>query len=280
MGGLDSVNVFATVRTVLDAVERVLRAEIVPEDWPGQPLTPRDELSTSRAFDVVAYTASFAILDALRPEWAEGLKSSPEGGVLHEAFADLVAILAQLSSPAMCGSVVTQTGCDLRAANVSGRLQSSMADTLGVCSLRSACSTLTALDVWEAGGRAKETTRSSREVSAMITSAVYGAIATAFSSLLRAATASRAGPRAVARDPAALLYALGKQALSVLVTACVESKHDKADGAPTLHQFCQRLVDATEQSASKDSAESGAFREALRQELQRRHLLAKDCPHQ
>eukprot|EP00727_Mastigamoeba_balamuthi_P001578 m51a1_g11417 hypothetical protein (716) ;mRNA; r:4544-9569 len=201
-----------------------------------------ETVSTSRAFDVVAHTASYAILDALRPEWAEGLKSSPEGGVLHEAFADLMTILAQLSSPAVCGSVVAQTRCDLRAANVAGRLQSSMADALGVCAMRSACSTLTALDVWDADGRPRETTRSSREVSAMITSAAYGAIATAFSSLLRGAPAGRAGAHGAAVDPAALLYALGKQALSVLVTACVDSKQDKAGGVPTLHQFCQRLL--------------------------------------
>eukprot|EP00727_Mastigamoeba_balamuthi_P013293 m51a1_g8587 hypothetical protein (451) ;mRNA; r:53851-59919 len=141
-----------------------------------------------QAFDVVAHTASYAILDALRPEWAEGLKSSPEGGVLHEAFADIVTILTQLSSPVVCGSVVAQTRCDPRAANVARRLQSSMADALGVCAMRSACSTLTALDVWDADGRARETTRSSREVSAMITSAVYSAVATAFSSMLWAPT--------------------------------------------------------------------------------------------
>eukprot|EP00727_Mastigamoeba_balamuthi_P013290 m51a1_g8584 hypothetical protein (259) ;mRNA; r:34907-44024 len=126
-----------------------------------------------------AHTVSYAILDALRPEWAEGLKDSPKGGVLHEAFADLVTILAQLSSPAVCGFVVAQTHCDLRAANVAGRLQSSLADALGMSAMRSACSTLTALDVWDADGTMRETTTSSREVSAMITSAVYGAIATA-----------------------------------------------------------------------------------------------------
>eukprot|EP00727_Mastigamoeba_balamuthi_P004817 m51a1_g14333 hypothetical protein (250) ;mRNA; f:123575-128427 len=127
-------------------------------------------LSTSRAFDVVAHTVSYAILDALRPEWAEGLsRGIPEGGVLHEAFADLTTILAQLASPAVCGSVVAQTRCGLRAADLVGRLQSTMANALGICALRSACSVLTALDVWDTDGRARETTRSSREVSAMIT---------------------------------------------------------------------------------------------------------------
>eukprot|EP00727_Mastigamoeba_balamuthi_P001589 m51a1_g11427 hypothetical protein (385) ;mRNA; f:2470-7171 len=126
-------------------------------DYAGDGAGP---VSTSRALDVMAHTAGYAVLDALRPAWAQGLAERPEGGVLHEAFADLMALLVALGTPAVCGTVVAQTRCDLHAEVVAQRQQVGMADALRTRQLR-------------------QTARrwGSHEVSAMITCAVWGTIA-------------------------------------------------------------------------------------------------------
>eukprot|EP00727_Mastigamoeba_balamuthi_P003412 m51a1_g13068 hypothetical protein (520) ;mRNA; r:432-3906 len=85
----------------------------------------------SRGVEVVAHTAGYALLDALRPEWAEGVRERPEGGVLHEALADLVALLVPLGSPAVGGAVAAQTRCDVRAAGVAKRMARALADAVG-----------------------------------------------------------------------------------------------------------------------------------------------------
>eukprot|EP00727_Mastigamoeba_balamuthi_P000632 m51a1_g10566 hypothetical protein (1225) ;mRNA; f:28069-33862 len=205
----------------------------------------------SRGVEVVAHTAGYALLDALRPEWAEGVRERPEGGVLHEALGDLVALLVPLGSPAVGGAVAAQTRCDVRAAGVAKRMARALADAVGGSAVRSASSTLTARDVWDvATGQMKKTGSgrlwSSRELSGMITSAVYGAVA---SELLRrchgSGTAGRGGKESAkcggaAEDPAEVLSQLAKQALRVLIEACLEQSKDKA--APTLVEFCESLV--------------------------------------
>eukprot|EP00727_Mastigamoeba_balamuthi_P000633 m51a1_g10567 hypothetical protein (1243) ;mRNA; f:34094-40343 len=205
----------------------------------------------SRGVEVVAHTAGYALLDALRPGWAEGVRERPEGGVLHEALADLVALLVPLGSPAVGGAVAAQTRCDVRAAGVAKRMARALADAVGGSAVRSASSTLTARDVWDVvTGQMKKTGSgrlwSSRELSGMITSAVYGAVA---SELLRRCHGSETAGRGrkesakfggAAEDPAEVLSQLAKQALRVLIEACLEQRKDKA--APTLVEFCESLV--------------------------------------
>eukprot|EP00727_Mastigamoeba_balamuthi_P000109 m51a1_g10095 hypothetical protein (709) ;mRNA; r:46150-51316 len=326
---IDSVHAFATVRSVVDAVERVLRgtAGIDQEEcmqelkaldegrswgertskglrWQAgqrlvvdtratgvtQPMYSRragallfpllrcsdggaaGAVPTSRSMEAVAHTAGHAVLDAVRPKWAEGIEERPEGGVLHEMFADLVGLLVGTGTAAVSGAVAAQTRCDVRAATVAGRQEAGMAEAVGLSGMRSARSTLTARDVWwpqtglprqRAGGRRW----SSREVSAMVTSAVWAAVA---SELARRCRRSRAegkegkeGRTGPAEEPAEVLSQLAKQALAALVAACMRPEF--RDGAPTLVDFCDALVC----DGSKD-----AFREALRCELERRFLLS------
>eukprot|EP00727_Mastigamoeba_balamuthi_P013383 m51a1_g8668 hypothetical protein (1056) ;mRNA; r:113474-118996 len=202
--------------------------------------------SASRAFDVVAHTAGYAVLDALRPAWAEGIKERPEGGVLHEAFADLTGLLAGLGTAAVGSAVATQTRCDVRAESMARRLQAGLADTLGLSSVRSACSTLTARDVWPLSPSTGEvhegqSRRSSREVSTMITSAVWSAIAAELARRCHRATkdGGRSG-LATTEDPAEVLSQLAKLALRSLVAACLRSGFKKE--APSLVEFCDSLV--------------------------------------
>eukprot|EP00727_Mastigamoeba_balamuthi_P000112 m51a1_g10098 hypothetical protein (1144) ;mRNA; f:72034-77554 len=329
LADIDSVHAFAAVRSVVDAMERVLRgtAGIDKEEclqelealdegrswgertskglrWQAgqrlvvdtratgvtQPMYSRragallfpllrisdggaaGAVPTSRSMEAVAHTAGHAVLDALRPRWAEGIEERPEGGVLHEVFADLVGLLVGTGTAAVSGAVAAQTRCDVRAARVAGRQAAWMAEAVGLSGMRSARSTLTARDVWwpQTGlprQRAGERRWSSREVSAMVTSAVWAAVA---SELARRCRRSRAegkegkeGRTGPAEEPAEVLSQLAKQALAALVAACMRPEF--RDGAPTLVDFCDALVC----DGSKD-----AFREALRCELERRFLLS------
>eukprot|EP00727_Mastigamoeba_balamuthi_P000110 m51a1_g10096 hypothetical protein (1017) ;mRNA; r:59709-65883 len=316
---LDNVHAFAAVRSVVDAVERVLRgtAGIDQEEcmqelkaldegrswgertskglrWQAgqrlvvdtratgvtQPMYSRragallfpllrcsdggaaGAVPTSRSMEAVAHTAGHAVLDALRPKWAEGIEERPEGGVLHEAFADLVGLLVGTGTAAVSGAVAAQTRCDVRAARVAGRQAAGMAEAVGLSGMRSARSTLTARDVWwtQTGlprQRADGRRWSSREVSAMVTSAVWAAIA---SELPRRCRRSRAegkeGRTGPTEDPTEVLCQLAKQALTALVTACMRPEFE--DVAPTLK--CEGSQDG--------------FHCALRCELERRFLLS------
>eukprot|EP00727_Mastigamoeba_balamuthi_P000117 m51a1_g10101 hypothetical protein (1161) ;mRNA; f:98223-103926 len=331
---LDSVHAFATVRSIVDAAERVLRGttgidkeecmqelEALDEGrswgertskglrWQAgqrlvvdtratgvtQPMYSRragallfpllrcsdggaaGAVSTSRSMEAVAHTAGHAVLDALRPKWAEGIEERPEGGVLHEAFADLAGLLVGTGTAAVSGAVAAETRCDVRAARVAGRQAAGMAEAVGLSGMRSARSTLTARDVWwpqtglprqRAGGRRW----SSREVSAMVTSAVWAAIA---SELARRCRRSRAegkegkeGRTGPAEDAAEVLSQLAKQALAALVAACMRPEFKEE--APTLVDFCDALVPSSSQQCDKTQE---GFPEALRFELQRRFLL-------
>eukprot|EP00727_Mastigamoeba_balamuthi_P000285 m51a1_g10253 hypothetical protein (2926) ;mRNA; f:67741-81340 len=233
------------------------------------------EAARGGAWEVVAHTAGYAVLDALRPAWAEGVGRRPEGGVLHEAVADLTALLVGLGTPAVGGAVVAQTRCDLRAGVAAGRQQAAVADeALGGSAVRSASSGLTARDVWEAAtGRARERARrwGSREVSAMVTSAVFGAVAA------EVARRSRRGARAAAEDPAEVLSQAAHEALRALVAACLSADHRTA--APTLVQFCGLLVaDGTPDGEGSEDMDAG-LRAALHQELERRYLLPEQWQH-
>eukprot|EP00727_Mastigamoeba_balamuthi_P000119 m51a1_g10103 hypothetical protein (901) ;mRNA; r:106009-112112 len=307
LADIDSVHAFATVRSVVDAVERVLRgtAGIDQEEcmqelealdegrswgertskglrWQAgqrlvvdtratgvtQPMYSRragallfpllrcsdggaaGAVPTSRSMEAVAHTAGHAVLDAVRPRWAEGIEERPEGGVLHEAFADLVGLLVGTGTAAVSGAVAAQTRCDVRAARVAGRQAAGMAEAVGLSGMRSARSTLTARDVWwpqtglprqRAGGRRW----SSREVSAMVTSAVWAAVA---SELARRCRRSRAeGKEGKEED-----------------RACRGRRREFKEEAPTLVDFCDALVCEGPQDG---------FHEALRFELQRQFLL-------
>eukprot|EP00727_Mastigamoeba_balamuthi_P013313 m51a1_g8604 hypothetical protein (687) ;mRNA; f:189266-192442 len=258
-----------------------------------------------RETDVVAHTVGYAVLDALRPQWAEGVGKRPEGGVLHEAFADLAALLVPLASPCVCAAVVAQTRCDLRATAVAARQQSAVGDALGISAVLSACSALTARDLWDPAGKPIKAgpTRSSRDVSAMVTSALWAAVASAHRALCRRSAPAAAeddskekGQRRwrAAEDPAEVLGHLADMALRTLVAACLcETKDEEA---PTLVDFCESLVKSTADPAGQSRAKAGraeggskppdgatdmeavggpegTFREALRSELERRHLL-------
>eukprot|EP00727_Mastigamoeba_balamuthi_P000111 m51a1_g10097 hypothetical protein (1023) ;mRNA; f:66344-71469 len=346
---IDSVHAFATVRSVVDAVERVLRdIESIEKEEFMQELEALDEgrcsdvlaekdkglrwqvgttllvdtrandvqptysrgakgllfpvrssidpnappVSTSRAFEAVAHTTGYAVLDALRPRWAEGIKETPEGAVLHEMFADLAGLLVGLGTAAVSGAVAAQTRGDMDAESITRRLQAGIADTLGLSGMRSACSTATAKDVWSPQtGKLQEGSKrwSSREVSAMITSSVWAAIASELARRCYKA-ADQQSVSVAAEDPAEVLIQLAQLALRALIVACLNPKFK--DEAPKLVVFCDTLVQQygsgvgnTDKAPSRGFASSkavsapsqdpeAAFGVALRRELQRRFLLS------
>eukprot|EP00727_Mastigamoeba_balamuthi_P000631 m51a1_g10565 hypothetical protein (1230) ;mRNA; r:21511-27448 len=231
----------------------------------------------SRGVEVVAHTAGYALLDALRPEWAEGMWERPEGGVLHEALADLVALLVPLGTPAVGGAVAAQTRCDVRAAGVAKRMARALADAVGGSAVRSASSTLTARDVWDVATGMMKTTGSgrlwsSRELSGMITSAVYGAVASELLRRCHGSGTAGGGRKESAKcggaeDPAEVLSQLAKQALRVLIEACLEQSKDKA--APTLVEFCESLVLGVDSALQRHSAPGVLATESNAMQLQR-----------
>ena len=75
--------------------------------------------------DVVLHELGHAVLDALRPQLFN--VADAETGAFHESFGDMSAILCALQLPAVCQSVVSETGGRL---NVNSRL-SRLAEQLG-----------------------------------------------------------------------------------------------------------------------------------------------------
>eukprot|EP00727_Mastigamoeba_balamuthi_P000431 m51a1_g10385 hypothetical protein (1731) ;mRNA; f:78140-88176 len=201
-------------------------------------------VSTSRALEAVAHTAGYAVLDALRPAWADHIRDRPEGGVLHEAFADLAGLLVGLGASAVGGTAVAQTRCDVRAGGVARRQQPGVSDTLGTNAVLSACSTLTARDVWSPQtGLPRVAARrwSSRDLSAMVTSAVWSAVSSELARRCHGTTGdARPSRPGAAEDPSEVLSQLAKLALRALVTACLSEEF--RDEAPTLVRFCDSLV--------------------------------------
>eukprot|EP00727_Mastigamoeba_balamuthi_P013320 m51a1_g8610 hypothetical protein (732) ;mRNA; r:209089-220641 len=305
LADIDSVHAFATVRTVVDAVERVLRdiegiereefmqdleamddgrcSDVLAEKDKGlrwqvgktllvdtrakgvEPAYSRGAKGcSSPAFEAVAHTAGYAVLDALRPKWAEGIAETPEGAVLHEMFADLAGLLVGLGTAAVSGAVAAQTRGDMDAESITRRLQAGIADTLGLSGMRSACSTATAKDVWSPQtGKLQEGSKrwGSREVSAMITSSVWAAIASELARRCCRAATDRERMAVAAEDPAEVLSQLARLALRTLIVACLSPQFK--DEAPKLVVFCDTLVDP-----------AAAFGVALQRELQRRFLLS------
>eukprot|EP00727_Mastigamoeba_balamuthi_P000116 m51a1_g10100 hypothetical protein (1055) ;mRNA; f:87354-96328 len=262
---VDNVHAFATVRSVVDAVERVLRgtAGIDQEEcmqelealdegrswgertskglrWQAGQRLVVDTRATGVTQPMYSRRAGALLFPLLRCSdggaagaWAEGIEERPEGGVLHEAFADLVGLLVGTGTAAVSGAVAAQTRCD------------------------------TGLPRQRADGRRW----SSREVSAMVNSAVWAAVASELAKRCHRSRAEdkegkearRTGP---AEDAAEVLSQLAKQALAALVAACMRPEFK--DTAPTLVDFCDALV--------CEGSQDG-FHEALRCELEKRFLL-------
>eukprot|EP00727_Mastigamoeba_balamuthi_P000113 m51a1_g10099 hypothetical protein (2072) ;mRNA; r:77938-86130 len=180
----------------------------------------KTRVSTCRSVETVAHTAGYAMLDALQPEWRL-VATYPWAAVIHEAFADLTALLAPLANPSVCAAVVVQSRGDVSAGNLLGLSNLTLAETLGMSALRSAGSTLTLSKAFSAGPQ------DSRTVSSVLTSAYYGALASTFNDL----HTSRA------MELGETLHVVAKHAITVLLGAVVQSRP-----CDSLRDLAARLV--------------------------------------
>jgi len=72
--------------------------------------------------DVVAHESGHALLDALSPLTVRARATAPEWAAIHEAFGDVTALLAALSTDTVLDSVLEETGGDLSRPNRAARL--------------------------------------------------------------------------------------------------------------------------------------------------------------
>jgi hypothetical protein len=101
----------------------------------------------NRSFDVVAHECGHAILDSLRPGyWASW---QPETGALHEAFADITAIIALLAQLDQCDSIIAHSKANLHKKTFFSAFAEEFGEALGRGrkGLRSADNDLTMHDV-------------------------------------------------------------------------------------------------------------------------------------
>lgn len=110
-----------------------------PDD-PGE-LIPGSRVWTCLSHDVVAHETTHAVLDGMFRRFAES--SNPDVLALHEAFADLVALLQRFTMPAVLESEIRRTRGDVEAESLLGSLAGQLGRaTGGRAALRDAIGTM------------------------------------------------------------------------------------------------------------------------------------------
>eukprot|EP00727_Mastigamoeba_balamuthi_P000106 m51a1_g10092 hypothetical protein (2730) ;mRNA; r:4621-30254 len=208
----------------------------------------KTRVSTCRSVETVAHTAGYAMLDALQPEWRL-VAMHPWAAVVHEAFADLTALLAPLAHPCVCAAVVVQSRGDVSAGNLLGLSNLTLAETLGMSALRSAGSTLTLSKAFSAGRQ------DSRTVSSVLTSAYYGALASTFNDLHTTR----------AMDLGETLHVVAKHATTVLLGAVVQSRP-----CDSLRDLAARLVNEANPYPLRKPKQQQQEKEQKQQQHQKR----------
>eukprot|EP00727_Mastigamoeba_balamuthi_P000107 m51a1_g10093 hypothetical protein (2047) ;mRNA; f:32585-39312 len=224
----------------------------------------KTKVSTCRSVETVAHTVGYALLDAMQPEWRK-VATYPWAAVIHEAFADLTALLVPLANPSVCAAVVVQSRGDVSAGNLLGLSNLTLAETLGMSALRSAGSTLTLSKAFSAGPQ------DSRTVSSVLTSAYYGALASTFNDL----HTSRA------MELGETLHVVAKHAITVLLGAVM-----RCPPCVTLRGLAATLANEANpyplsEEAKKDWFMSGLhqhFYEALLSLMRLKELIPPDAP--
>jgi len=111
-GNADPITVFPRAGTTANAFySRTQKALKFFSHMPGE---KTDVVFTCRSPELVVHQTAHAMLDGLKPAWL-GLYNPPQTGALHEAFADVVAILVTLSRADMASALIAMTKADLHA---------------------------------------------------------------------------------------------------------------------------------------------------------------------
>ena len=128
--------------------------------------TPADgagTVYTSLSRDIVAHETAHAILDAIAPDIYDAL--SPEALALHEAFADMTAVIMSINSPVLAATVIAQTKGDLSRSTALSRIAEQFGfERLGKFSLR---------DISEPHNLDKANLSDPHELSTVLSSALY-----------------------------------------------------------------------------------------------------------
>lgn len=99
--------------------------------WFENPNNPSDKIYTSLSLDIVAHETTHAILDGIIPSLYDSV--SPQSLAMHEAIADLGAVIVALDSDALVDGVLRQTGgsiaCSTAFSSLAEECGSMMEDT-------------------------------------------------------------------------------------------------------------------------------------------------------
>lgn len=92
-------------------------------------LPPDSIVFTCLSHDIIVHETCHALLDGMHPYFAES--SNPDVLALHEAFADIVAILQHFSHPEVLEDQIGRTGGDLESQSLLGALAQEFGQALG-----------------------------------------------------------------------------------------------------------------------------------------------------
>ena len=95
---------------------------------PGQ--LPGGMVFTCLSYDVVAHETTHALLDGLHPRFNEA--TNPDGYALHEAFADIVALLQRFAHPEILEHQIARTRGQLHRQNMLGQVAQQFGLALGM----------------------------------------------------------------------------------------------------------------------------------------------------
>jgi len=112
-----------------DADKKALLFGYFPASAEGGAHREGELVFTCLSYDIIAHEVTHALLDGVHPRFAEA--TNPDVLALHEAFADLVAMLQRFTHPGVLRHQIAATAGDLSAKNLLGELAQQMGRAIG-----------------------------------------------------------------------------------------------------------------------------------------------------
>lgn len=242
---------------------------VKPED--AGDLPPNGLVFACLSHDVIAHELTHALLDGLRVRFDEA--TNPDVAALHEAFADLVALLQRFSYEEVVRSNIIRTAGDLRRDSDLTKLVFEMAMGMGERSLR-------AIDL--DGDQKYDAAMPEHELGTILVSAIIDAFLTIYerkaAPLIRMATGGRKvvlDSEAMGGDLIEALAHLAARTASQVLTMCIRA----IDYCPpidiTFGEYLRALITADRDLVPDDVH---AYREAIIDGFRKRRIYPPGVP--